>query len=90
MDFVPSSQRNVIYITNIGGNARVLEPLLLGFSSWCLCPRRQSEKKMSANAEFFDEAQNVRGGNIVEGMFVFLLQAFPQIFGGDVAGFAIR
>jgi hypothetical protein len=41
------------------------------------------------DAQFFDRAEDVRSGNIVEGMFVFPFEAPAKIFGADVAGFAV-
>ncbi len=41
------------------------------------------------DGEFFDDAENIRGGNVVEGMLVFLLEAPAQVFGGDITCFAI-
>src|ERR1700678_695428 len=42
-----------------------------------------------ADAYFFDEAGDVGGGDVVERGFVFLFEGFAQIFGSNVAGFAV-
>src|SRR6202167_4660394 len=42
-----------------------------------------------ADAELLDDARDVGGGHVVEGVLVFLFQALAEIFGADVTGFAI-
>src|ERR1700683_1126055 len=59
--------------------------------------RRQSSRRGSAigypvrlaDAELLDDARDVGGGYVVEGVLVFLFQALAEIFGTDVTGFAI-
>src|ERR1700683_3553524 len=69
---------------------------------WARCgkkisPRRQRSRRGSAigypvrlaDAELLDDARDVCGGYVVEGVLVFLFQALAEIFGTDVTGFAI-
>jgi hypothetical protein len=51
--------------------------------------RKNPIPRKSADAYFFDDAYDVRGGNVIQRMFVFLFEALAQIFGGDVAGLAV-
>ena len=51
---------------------------------------RDAQKRIVTKGEFLDDARNVRRRNVVKRMFVFLLQPLAQIFGRDVAGFAVR
>src|SRR5580692_9259819 len=48
-----------------------------------------SAMEVLADADFFDEAGDVGGGDVVERVFVFLFEPFAQIFGSNVAGFAV-
>ncbi len=41
------------------------------------------------DAQSVDQAENRVGGHVIEGVFVFLLEALAQVIGGYVAGFAV-
>ena len=41
------------------------------------------------DGEFFNDAEDVRGGDVVERVLVFLLEATAEVFGCDVTRFAV-